>query len=343
MKSLLPFIGALFIAATSFGATVIETVPPGTDIGKMTLKANTCYNCAGAVTQSAGITLPSGTCFNGQFTGTLTISPSVSLAFNCIYPQSGVMNFKLITGSTGTVLISAGSKGGADGCFFTHNTTADGWNLCFQTVGGAPNFNFADNTIGVCNNYAVYVVDDNFTCTFNTFRGSLGQYIIRLTNNGGTTPGPTGARIVGNTLDQRINKFGKQAFGARMANNWAFAENIIYGSTRIGEVDATNTTQWCDGFSFTNNTFMETATESSPATNAIAVLSGSTGNISGNTFQPAADTVSPIAIAANNAITVTGNIQQMTTGQTLMPLMPSSSVPASYHSKDNTVVVVPAK
>lgn len=333
---------ALLLASTASAAIpIIQPVPANADIGKLPLKANTTYYCPGAVTMSAGIILPQGSSFDGRNTGTLTIAKTVGLAFNCIYPDSGVTGFKLITGGTSTVLISCGSKGGANGCYFTHNTTADGWNLCFQTVGGGTGFNFSDNIIGVCNNYPVYCVDDGLICNYNTFGGSIGQYIIRLTNNGGTTPGPKNATIVGNILDQRVNKFGKQAVGMRMASHWVCSANTFYGSARIGEVDATTDIQWCDGFTFTNNIFVLSAngTGSAP-TNAIAVLSGSTGNIAGNVFQPQANLVSPIAISSMNAVTVTENVQQLTAAQKPMPLIPSSSDPKSYHAAGNTTAIV---
>ena len=358
---------ALFVGAAAGQTT--QPIPNGADLSALRLLPNTTYLVAkgGSVTASKQLLLlVDGVTIDGNG-GNLTTEVAGTL-FNVLRAKRfTIQNFGVkdatgkwtggIAGHPETVVLTIAS----DGCAVKNCRSTDGLLKFACTTTGGVNFNCLNNDIGVCGSVPVFICTDNSTVAGNYFHGSWGEYCLRYVANSdnhgnpiyvnGSLVRPQVANVYGNTFDNRGNLHGKPAIGFRAVDRVSCWGNTIYGYVRAGEpipADGSAGSVTRDGrcamFSLHANHFVMVGTVSSAETNAVQVMGGVTGAINLNTFEPQADVYSPIAVATNNAVTVSGNIQQFTAGQRQQPIIAPTSDPASVHNAGgNTIVIVPAK
>jgi hypothetical protein len=326
------------MAATHSGAATVPVLN-GSDLATIMEHAtpNTTYQLErnGSVSASKEILLSSGQdgiTVDGNG-GSLTTEVKGTL-FNvrtgkftlCNFGKDAAGNLTKTSGLAGhpeTILVtSAGQQ-----TTITNNVVQDGFMKFAFTETGNDGLVVSNNNVGQTASVTVYICTSNSTITGNTFAGSWAEYVLRYspdTDNRGNPiyvnnvlQRPSRAIISANRIVNHNSK-GKQAIGFRAVDEVDCFGNTIDGVVRVGEpIPATGAGKVtpdarCAFFSLHGNTFLDSMSVSSPATvtNTVQVYGGATGAITGNTFKATADIDPPLAIATNNAITVSGNVQQ---------------------------------
>lgn len=345
-------------------AKALIPVVNGTDLATLKLLPNTTYLCAKGGTFYAGkqllIVANSVTIdING---GTLKLENAHGdwthgTIFNVLHASGfHLTNAANIVGGPEAVLLTVSG----DHCAVDKCKSTNGLLKFAITATGGTNFNCIDNDIGITGSVSVFICTDRSIITGCNFRGSVGEYCVRYVadsdNKGnaiyvnGVLQRPQNATLSLCTIDNRGNSYGKQCVGFRAVDYVTCWGNTIYGSVRMGEpvpadgsAGKVTPTARCNFMAFHTNAFPMSATPAG-VTNAVTVQGGVTGSVSLVTFQPPADTYSPVAVASNNSIVVNSCTQQFLAGQKIQPLIAPTSDKASYHDAGgNKVVVAPGK
>lgn len=242
----------------------------------------------------------------------------------------------------GTILCSrkTGFALYADSCVIDGTTFDNPVNLVTMTdnLGHYGTNCTVKNCTATGNIWSVGIYCDKSGCTIDsnnfTFK-PLAEYSIRI-DYSPVTGIPQNIAVTNNIARQSVN-YNKYAFAIREGKNITVTGNTFYGSVRVGQADS-DTTLAIDALAtavFANNTF----STPNPTACAMNVLNGSTVSLTGNIFDPTCNTNPSIGVDHNSSITVTNNVQQITTGQTPKLIVGISSRGA-YTETGNTVVYV---
>lgn len=344
---------ALALCSISLAAPTTQPVHTGQDISARIASAqpDTTFLLdphAAVTCHSTVLVIAPGVTIDGGSTGTLEASPSKGnhTVFDIKAANFTFKNFAKIAATEDDTANTELFRIEAPYATISHNTTVEGLLKFVETAKGGDYCRIDTNHIGKTGSLPVFGVTSHCIVCFNTFDGSYGEYALRwvadsdnrgfpIYDKAGCLVRATDLKVYGNIIVDH-NSLGKQAVGFRAVDGVDCYGNIIDGSIRIGEPAPAGSLlvaqSRCLNCAIHNNTFRNAFGAPSTAwVPAIAVMGGSTGRISANTFQSTATHISPIAIASGNQIIIgADNVQQASPGQALKPLVAPTSDARSF-------------